>query len=92
MPQQINLFPLANSASKVSFSAQNMLKVFALLVLLGGGLSAYWVWSLHQASEDLKKYLAIQLPEFDRLKLASALSNAASGQVRLSLTQELQMR
>ena len=69
-----------------------MLKVSALLVLLGGGLSAYWVWSLHQASEDLKKYLAIQLPEFDRLKSASALSNAASGQVRLSLTQELQSR
>ncbi len=69
-----------------------MLKALALVVSLGGGLSGYWVWGLHRASEDLKKYLVIQLPEFDRLKAVSSLSKASSSQVRASLMQELQTR
>lgn len=69
-----------------------MLLALAVFLLLGGGLSAYWVWSLQSASEDLKKSLATQLRELDSLKVASVQNKAAGVQVGPSLTQELQSR
>ena len=69
-----------------------MLPVLAVVILLGAALSAYWVWSLQLAGEDLTKSLATQSLELERLKVASAKNKAAGGQAGQSslLTQELQ--
>lgn len=90
MPQQINLFSSVKSTPKSSFSAQCMLRALTVFVLLGGGLSAYWVWSLQSAGEDLKKFLATQSLELESMKVAVAKSKVGGGQVGSALTQELQ--
>ncbi len=93
MPQQINLFIPILLTQKRYFSAQTMLQALAVFVLLGGGLSAYWVWSLHVASESFKKTLATQARELERLQAAIAQGKASrSAPVGAALTQELQVR
>jgi len=90
MPQQINLFTPILLTQKRYFSAQTMLQALAVFVVVGGGLSAYWVWSLHVAGESFKKPLATQSRELESLQAAIAQSKAGGGLVGSALTQELQ--
>lgn len=93
MPQQINLFTPIQLTKKRYFSAQTMLQTLTVFVVLGGCLSAYWVWSLNRAGEDYKKSLAAQSRELERLQTAIAQGKASGGaQVGSALTQELQGR
>ncbi len=90
MPQQINLFTPILLTQKRYFSAQTMVQALAVFVVVGGGLSAYWVWSLHVAGESFKKPLVTQSRELESLQAAIAQSKAGGGLVGSALTQELQ--
>jgi Tfp pilus assembly protein PilN len=93
MPQQINLFTPIQLAQKRHFSAQTMLQTLAAFVLLGGGLSAYWVWSLQKAGEGFNQSLAAQSRELERLQAAIALGKTSGGALTgAALSQELQGR
>ena len=90
MPQQINLCTPILLTQKRYFSAETMLQALAVFVVLGGGLCAYWVWSLHVAGEGFKKSLAPQSRELESLQSAIAQGKVGGGQVGSALTQELQ--
>jgi Tfp pilus assembly protein PilN len=90
MPQQINLCTPILLTQKRYFSAQTMVQALAVFVVLGGGLCAYWVWSLNAASEGFKKTLASQSGELERLQSAIQIGKTGLGPVESALTQELQ--
>lgn len=92
MPQQINLCIPILLTQKRYFSAQTLVQVLAVFMLLGGGLSAYWVWSLNVASEGFKKTLAIQAGELASLQAAIAQGKAGSGLDDAALAKDLQER
>jgi hypothetical protein len=92
MPQQINLCAPILLTQKRYFSAQTMLQALAVFVVLGGGLCAYWVWSLNLASEGFRTTLATQSRELESLQSAIAIGKAGAGPVDASLTLDLQHR
>jgi Tfp pilus assembly protein PilN len=92
MPQQINLCTPILLTQKRYFSAQTMAQALAMIVVFGGGLSAYWVWSLNLASEGFKKTLATQSHELESLQTALAQGKAGVAPTDAALTQELQAR
>lgn len=92
MPQQINLCTPILLTQKRYFSALTMLQAFAIFAVVGGGLCAYWVWSLNVASEGFKKTLATQSRELESLQSAIAQGKAGGGPVAAVLTQDLQGR
>jgi Tfp pilus assembly protein PilN len=92
MPQQINLCTPILLTQKSHFSAQTMVQALAVFMVLGGGLCAYWVWSLNVASEGFKKTLATQSRELEGLQSAIAKGKASAGPVEATLTQDLQGR
>ncbi len=92
MSQQINLCAPILLTQKRYFSAQTMLQALAVFVVLGGGLCAYWVWSLNVASEGFKTTLATQSRELESLQAAIAQGKAGAAPVDASLTQDLHRR
>ena len=90
MPQQINLCTPILLTQKRYFSAQNMVQALAVFVVLGGGLCAYWTWSLNAASEGFKKTVATQGKELESLQAAIRQSKAGLGPVESALAKELQ--
>lgn len=93
MPQQINLCTPILLTQERYFSAQTMAQALAVLVLLGGGLCAYWVWSLNLASEGFKKILATQARELESLQVAMVQGKAGSAApVDATLTKDIQTR
>lgn len=92
MAQQINLCTPILLTQKRYFSAQTMVQALAVFVVLGGGLCAYWVWSLNTASEGFKKTLATQSRELESLQSAIKQGKAGAGPVAAALTQDLQGR
>ena len=92
MPQQINLCTPILLTQKRYFSAQTMVQALSIFVLLGGGLCAYWVWSLNAASEGFKKTLATQSRELESLQAAMAKGKAGAAPVDAALTQDVQSR
>ena len=92
MPQQINLFTPILLTQKRYFSAQTMVQALAVFVLLGGGLCAYWVWSLDVASEGFKKTLTTQSRELESLQSAIQQGKAGVSPVEAALTQDIQGR
>lgn len=90
MPQQINLCTPILLTQKRYFSAQTMAQALAVFVLLGGGLCAYWVWSLNSASEGFKKTLATQAQELESLQAAIKQGKVGAGPLEAALTQQLQ--
>jgi len=90
MPQQINLCTPILLTQKRYFSAQTMAQALAVFLVLGGGLCAYWVWSLNAASEGFKKTLATQASELDSLKTALLQGQAGAAPVAAALAQQLQ--
>lgn len=89
MPQQINLCTPILLTQKRYFSAQTMVQALAVFVVLGGGLCAYWVWSLNVVSEGFKKTLATQSHELESLQAAIAQGKTGAGPVEAALTQDL---
>ncbi len=92
MAQQINLCTPILLTQKRYFSAETMLQALVVFVVLGGGLCAYWVWSLNAASAGFKKTLATQSRELESLQAAIAQGQAGAGPVAAALTQDLQGR
>lgn len=92
MPQQINLCTPILLTQKRYFSAQTMVQALAVFMVLGGGLCAYWVWSLNSASEGFRTTLATQSRELEGLQSAIQQGKAAVGPVDAALTQDLQGR
>jgi Tfp pilus assembly protein PilN len=93
MPQQINLFTPIQLTQQRHLSAQTMAQALLAFALLGGCASAYWVWSLQQASVGLNQLLVAQADELERLQAATAQEKAGdSSQVGAALVQDLQGR
>jgi Tfp pilus assembly protein PilN len=92
MSQQINLCNPILLTQKRYFSAQTMLQALAIFIVFGGGLGAYWVWSLDTASEGFKKTLATQARELESLQSTLAQSKAGEAPIDAALTQDLQAR
>ena len=90
MPQQINLCTPILLTQKRYFSAQTMAQALAVFVLLGGGLCAYWVWSLNSASEGFKKTLATQSQELESLQAAIKQGKVGAGPLEAALAQQVQ--
>jgi len=90
MPQQINLCTPILLTQKRYFSAQTMAQALAVFVLLGGGLCAYWVWSLNSASEGFRQTLATQAQELASLQAAIAQGKVGAGPLEAALAQQLQ--
>ncbi len=90
MSQQINLCTPILLTQKRYFSAQTMVQALALFVVLGGGLCAYWVWSLNAASEGFKNTLVTQARELESLQAAIKQGKTDTGPLEAALAQELQ--
>ena len=84
MPQQINLCTPILLTQKRYFSAATMVQALLLFVVLGGGLCAYWVWSLNGASEGFRKTLVTQAQELETLQLALAQGKVDAGPAELA--------
>lgn len=92
MPQQINLCAPILLTQKRYFSALTMVQALAVFMVLGGGLSAYWVWSLNALSAGYQQNVTVNAGEIQRLQAAIQASKARTGPVDAALTQELQAR
>lgn len=87
MPQQINLSTPVLLVQKRYFSAQTMLQTLVALIVLGGALTAYGVYSLRSATAQMKLTAAAQAQELIRLRLA--INPAPSEAGTRQLEQEL---
>ncbi len=92
MPQQINLCTPILLTQRRYFSAKTMVQALVLFLVLGGGLCAYWVFSLRTSSEGFTKAVSDHAPELSALQTAIAKSRAGGIPVDPGLTQELQVR
>lgn len=92
MPQQINLCTPILLTQKRYFSALAMAQALALFALVGGGLAAYWVWSLKAASQNFRQTLAAHATEMTNLKAAIQTRKAVALPVDPALVQLLQTR
>lgn len=92
MAQQINLLTPLFLTPRRYFTAATMLQALGVFVLLGGALSAYWIWSLKLVSAGYEQSVASNQREIDRLKTALRLSQARTAPADTALVQELQAR
>jgi Tfp pilus assembly protein PilN len=90
MPQQINLCLPILLTPKRYFSAQTLAQALAVCMLVGGGFSTYWVWSLNRASDGLNKLLLTQASELTSLQAAMAQNRAAVVPDEATWAKELQ--
>lgn len=70
MPQQINLCTPILQKPRQRFAANTLVQALAVLLLLGGGLATAWLWSLHQAREELLAGIQNQAQELRQLQTA----------------------
>ena len=92
MPQQINLCTPILLTQKRYFSAQTMVQAMACFVVVGGALSAWWVWSLKASSEAFKQTISSHTAELGALQTAIAAGRAGGAQTDAGLAQQLQVR
>jgi Tfp pilus assembly protein PilN len=92
MPQQINLCTPILLTQKRYFSALAMVQALALFALVGGGLAAYWVWSLKAASRELRTTVAAATEDATKLKAAIQTRKAVALPPDPALVQQLQTR
>lgn len=92
MPQQINLCTSIFLTKKRYFLAVTMAQALAVFVLLGGGLCAYWVWSLDVLAADYQQSATVYQREIERLQTAIRVNKASTGPADAALVQELQAR
>jgi MSHA biogenesis protein MshI len=83
--QKINLFGRTKAPKRDYSSAETIFQTLAVLMVLGGCLSTYWVWSLNSAGEYLTKSMAAQVIEIESLN-----QKKAGGQPSAALEQVLQ--
>jgi hypothetical protein len=69
-----------------------MVQALAVFVVLGGGLCAFWVWSLNAASEGFRTTLATQSRELESLQVAIAQGKAGAAPIEASLALDIQRR
>ncbi len=92
MPQQINLCTPILLTQKRYFSALAIVEALALITVFGGGLAAYWVWSLKTSSEGFRQTLTATATEAENLKAAIQTRKAVALPVDPALVQMLQTR
>lgn len=92
MPQQINLCTPILLTQKRYFSALTMVQALALIALVGGGITAYWVWTLKQATAGFRQTVAATATEVTTLKAAIQSRQVVAMPVAPALVQELQNR
>ena len=66
MPQQVNLCLPILRKQRRRFAAQSLVQALAVLLLVGGALSAAWVWNLNLASDSLKAVSYTHLDVYKR--------------------------
>ncbi|MDR3370376.1 PilN domain-containing protein [Rhodoferax sp.] len=92
MPQQVNLcLPILRKQEK-RFAAQSLAQALAVVLLVGGGLAAVWIWSLNTTSASLQATLASQSKELEDLRATLERANASAGASESPLVQELRQR
>lgn len=89
MPQQINLCTPILLAQKRYFSAQTMVQALAVFLIVGGGLCAYWVWSLNAASAHFKTILESQTRDLEGMQVILQQSKTSAGPLNAGMAQEL---
>ncbi len=89
MPQQINLCTPILLAQKRYFSAQTMVQALAVFLIAGGGLCAYWVWSLNAASAHFKTILESQTRDLEGMQVILQQSKTSAGPLNAGIAQEL---
>ena len=92
MPQQINLCTPILLTQKRYFSALTMVQALALIAFVGGGITAYWVWTLKQATAGFRQTVATTATEMTTLKAAIQSRQVMAMPVAPALVQELQNR
>lgn len=92
MAQQINLCTPIFLTQKRYFSAQAMLQALVVFLILGGGMAAYWVWTLQSFSNSLEQTIATNQSEISRMQAAIKARKAVGGPAEANRTQELQAR
>jgi Tfp pilus assembly protein PilN len=90
MAQQINLCTPILLTQRRYFSAETMVQALAVFLVLGGGLCAYWVWSLNVASANYQQTVATQKRELEGLLEAIRLSKADTGPAAAAAAQALE--
>lgn len=92
MPQQVNLcLPILRKQEK-RFAAQSLAQALAVVLLVGGGLAAIWIWNLNAAAASLRVTLASQSKELENLRATLERTNASAGTAESPLVQELKQR
>ena len=92
MPQQINLCTPILLTQRRYFSAQTMVQALACFVVVGGALSAWWVWSLKSSSEAFRETINSHAAELGALQTAIAAGRVGGAPVDAGLVQQLQVR
>jgi Tfp pilus assembly protein PilN len=92
MPQQVNLCLPILRKQKSRFAAQTLAQALALLLLVGGALSAAWVWNLTLASDSLKLTMAAQTKELEGLRAALEQTRANAGPAEAAMALQVQQR
>jgi Tfp pilus assembly protein PilN len=92
MAQQINLCTPIFLKQKHYFSALTMGLALTVFVVFGGGLLAYWSWSLKQLGDNYQQAINLNLRELDRLKEAVRTAKDNAGPADAALLQQLQAR
>ena len=92
MPQQVNLcLPILRKQEK-RFAAKSLAQALAVVLLVGGGLAAAWIWNLNAAAASLQVTLASQAKELESLRATLERANASAGPLESPLMQELRQR
>lgn len=90
MAQQINLSTPILLAQKRYFSANTMAIGLGAFLVLGGVLSAAWVWNFDRGIATFNQSMAAQAQEVDSLKAAIERSKANAAPVNPALLEQLQ--
>ena len=90
MAQQINLSTPILLAQKRYFSANTMAIGLGAFLVLGGALSAAWVWNFDRGIATFNQSMAAQAQEVDSLKAAIERSKANAAPVNPALLEQLQ--
>jgi Tfp pilus assembly protein PilN len=90
MAQQINLCTPILLTEKRYFSAATVVQALSVILVVGGGLCAAWVWSLENSSRGFTQTMATQATEIESLQAAIARSRANAAPVDGALLQQIQ--
>jgi len=92
MPQQINLCSTSFRPVRQRFGARTLLQSLAVVLVVGGGLVAGWVWSLEQSNATFLQTTVTQATEIASLQVAIQQSRANAAPVDAVLVAQLKDR